>query len=343
MKIAARQVESLLENPGPNLRAALLYGPDQGLVRERADRIARSIVQDFSDPFRISDLSVANIKDSPDRLLDEAAALSMTSGARIVRVRGVTDEQAPLFSALLDVEQQLSLVIAEAGELRSRSPLRILFEKSQHAAAIACYLDDASGIDHLIHEICQAHNLTITPDARRYLLNNLGSDRLVSRSELDKLALYLGESHQITVPVVSAVVGDNGEATLNGFAVAVAGGNHRQASRALSRLELEGMTPIQAIRGTLRHLHRVHLVTTLVASGESIGRAVSSLRPPVHFSDNKAFQRQALAWPAEKLRRAMNILLDAETECKSRSNIATVLANMAFLRVINAARQLKIR
>ena len=343
MKIAARQVESLLENPGPNLRAALLYGPDQGLVRERADRIARSIVQDFSDPFRISDLSVANIKDSPDRLLDEAAALSMTSGARIVRVRGVTDEQAPLFSALLDVEQQLSLVIAEAGELRSRSPLRILFEKFEHAAAIACYLDDASGIDHLIDEICQAHNLTITPDARRYLLNNLGSDRLVSRSELDKLALYLGESHQITVSVVSAIVGDNGEATLNGFAMAVAGGNHRQASRALSRLGLEGMTPIQAIRGILRHLHRVHLVTTLVASGESIGRAVSSLRPSVHFSDNKAFQRQALAWPAEKLRRAMNILLDAETECKSRSNIATVIANMAFLRVINAARQLKIR
>ncbi|PPR18521.1 MAG: hypothetical protein CFH37_00443 [Alphaproteobacteria bacterium MarineAlpha9_Bin7] len=343
MKIAARQVESLLENPGPNLRAALLYGPDQGLVRERADRIARSIVQDFSDPFRISDLSVANIKDSPDRLLDEAAALSMTSGARIVRVRGVTDEQAPLFSALLDVEQQLSLVIAEAGELRSRSPLRILFEKFEHAAAIACYLDDASGIDHLIDEICQAHNLTITPDARRYLLNNLGSDRLVSRSELDKLALYLGESHQITVSVVSAIVGDNGEATLNGFAMAVAGGNHRQASRALSRLRLEGMTPIQAIRGILRHLHRVHLVTTLVASGESIGRAVSSLRPSVHFSDNKAFQRQALAWPAEKLRRAMNILLDAETECKSRSNIATVIANMAFLRVINAARQLKIR
>ncbi len=343
MKIAARQVESLLENPGPNLRAALLYGPDQGLVRERADRIARSIVQDFSDPFRISDLSVANIKDSPDQLLDEAAALSMTGGARIVRVRGVTDEQAPLFSALLDVEQQLSLVIAEAGELRSRSPLRILFEKSQHAAAIACYLDDASGIDHLIHEVCQAHSLTITPDARRYLLNNLGSDRLVSRSELDKLALYLGESHQITVSVVSAIVGDNGEATLNGFAMAVAGGNHRQASRALSRLGLEGMTPIQAIRGTLRHLHRVHLVTTLVASGESIGRAVSNLLPPVHFSDNKAFQRQALAWPAEKLRRAMNILLDAETECKSRSNIATVLANMAFLRVINAARQLKIR
>ena len=343
MKIAGRQVESLLENPVPSLRAALLYGPDQGLVRERADRIARSIVKDLSDPFRISDLSATNIKDSPDRLLDEAAALSMTSGARIVRVRGATDEQASLFSALLNVEQQLSLVIAEAGELRSRSPLRILFEKFEHAAAIACYLDDASGLDHLIHEICQAHNLTITPDARRYLLNNLGSDRLVSRSELDKLVLYLGEWHQITSAAVSAVVGDNGQATLNGFAMAVAGGNHQQATRALSRLGLEGMTPIQAIRGALRHLHRIHLVTTLVASGESIGRAVSSLRPPVHFSDNNTFKRQALAWPAGKLRRAMNILLEAETECKSRSSIATVIANMAFLRVINAARQLKIR
>lgn len=341
MKVTARQVNILLEKPEPKLRAALMYGPDQGLVRERADRMSRAIVEDLTDPFRVSDLSAANIKDNPARLLDEAAALSMTSGARIVRVRDANEKQVPLFTALFETKQPLSLVIAEAGDLRPRSPLRILFEECDHAVAIGCYLDDASGIDNLIQDICQTHNLTITPDARRYLVNNLGSDRLVSRSELDKLVLYLGQSRQITESDVSAVVGDNGEATMNGFALAVAEGDHRQVTRALARLALEGVTSVQALRGALHHLYRLHLIAIRVASGENVARAVSSLRPPVHFTTRIAVQRQALAWSDIKLQRAMSILLDAEIDCKSRGNLSTVIANMAFLRVANAAQRLK--
>ena len=341
MKVTARQVNILLEKPEPKLRAALMYGPDQGLVRERADRISRAIVEDLTDPFRVSDLSAANIKDNPARLLDEAAALSMTSGARIVRVRGANEKQVPLFTALFETKQPLSLVIAEAGDLRPRSPLRILFEECDHAVAIGCYLDDASGIDNLIQDICQTHNLTITPDARRYLVNNLGSDRLVSRSELDKLVLYLGQSRQITESDVSAVVGDNGEATMNGFALAVAEGDHCQVTRALARLALEGVTSVQALRGVLHHLYRLHLIAIRVASGENVARAVSSLRPPVHFTTRIAVQRQALAWSDIKLQRAMSILFDAEIDCKSRGNLSTVIANMAFLRVANAAQRLK--
>ena len=36
MKIAARDVAGLLKAPGSRFSAYLLYGPDQGLVRERA-------------------------------------------------------------------------------------------------------------------------------------------------------------------------------------------------------------------------------------------------------------------------------------------------------------------
>ncbi|SVE61097.1 uncharacterized protein METZ01_LOCUS513951, partial [marine metagenome] len=164
MKVVARNVDALLEKPGPNLRAALLYGPDQGLVRERADRLARAVVEDLADPFRVSDISATDIKNNPALLLDEAAALSMTSGKRIVRVRGANEDQVEVFTALFSIEEPLSLVIAEAGELRPRSPLRALFEEYSDAAAVGCYLDDASGIDDLIQDICRTHRLTITPD-----------------------------------------------------------------------------------------------------------------------------------------------------------------------------------
>jgi len=344
MKVVARKVEALLQKPGPNLRGALLYGPDQGLVRERADRLAKAIVEDLTDPFRVSDLSAADIKNNPTLLLDEAAALSMTSGKRIVRVRGANDDQVDLFAALFTIEKPLSLVIAEAGELRPRSTLRALFEKHNDAAAVGCYLDDASGIDDLIQDICRTHHLTITPDARRHLVDNLGSDRLVSRRELDKLVLYLGDTRHVTASDVIALVGDNAEISLNNFALALADGDHRQVTRALRRLALEGVTSVQAIRGAMRHLHRLHLVAAQVTSGQKVAQAIGSLRPPVHFTARSAVQRQVLSWSAPKLRKAMSILLEAEIECKSRtSSLSTTIANMAFLRIVNAARRLKTR
>lgn len=344
MKVVARKVDALLEKPGPNLRAALLYGPDQGLVRERADRLAKAVVEDLTDPFRVSDLSATDIKNNPALLLDEAAALSMTSGKRIVRVRETNEDQVELFALLFKIEEPLSLVIAEAGELRPRSPLRTLFENENDAAAVGCYLDDASNIDELIQEICRTHHLTITPDARRHLVDNLGSDRLVSRRELDKLVLYLGESRHITESDVLALVGDNGETSVNEFAIALAEGDHRQVTRALRRLALEGVTSVQALRGAMRHLHRLHIAATRVTSGQSIAQAIGSLRPPVHFTARSAVQRQVLSWSAPKLQTAMSILLDAEIDCKSQSpSLSTPIANMAFLRIVNAAKRLKTR
>ena len=75
--------------PPPGLVAALIYGPDQGLVRERADKLARTVVPDLSDPFRVADLDESALGADPARLADEAAALSMLGGRRVVRVRSV--------------------------------------------------------------------------------------------------------------------------------------------------------------------------------------------------------------------------------------------------------------
>ena len=344
MKVATRNIDALLEKPGPNLRAALLYGPDRGLVRERADRLARAVVEDLADPFRVSDLSAADIKHNPALLLDEAAALSMTSGKRIVRVRDANEDQVELFDALFTTEETLSLVIAEAGELRPRSRLRTLFEAYDDAAAIGCYLDDMSNINNLIEDICRTHNYTITPEARRHLVVNLGSDRLVSRQELDKLVLYLGDSDSITESDVLAIVGDNGETSVNDFALALAEGDERQVTRALRRLALEGVTSVQAIRGAMRHLQRLHIVVTQVDSGQNIAKALGNLRPPVHFTTRSTVQRQVVSWSARNLQRAMSILLDAEIDCKSQSSsLSTAITNMAFLRIVNAAKQLKTR
>ena len=94
----AKRLPILLKAPGP-LRAVVLFGEDAGLVRERADALQAAVVRD-DDPFRLADLP-REVASRPGALAGEAAALALTGGRRVVRVRDATDAVAgPLKEAL---------------------------------------------------------------------------------------------------------------------------------------------------------------------------------------------------------------------------------------------------
>jgi len=75
VKLPPARLSAFLVKPDAAIRAALFYGPDAGLVRERADRLATAIVPDRRDAFRIADLAAAAFAADPARLHHEAAAL----------------------------------------------------------------------------------------------------------------------------------------------------------------------------------------------------------------------------------------------------------------------------
>ena len=85
MKIATGQIDGFLRRPDPQIRAVLLYGPDAGLVRERADTLAKTICPELHDPFRVAELTGAVLAADPARLVDEAAQISLMGGRRVVR------------------------------------------------------------------------------------------------------------------------------------------------------------------------------------------------------------------------------------------------------------------
>ncbi|MEQ1888678.1 MAG: DNA polymerase III subunit delta [Alphaproteobacteria bacterium] len=192
MIIKGPALEHLLKRPAAAVRAMLFYGPNEGRVREYAARAVLAIVDDLSDPFRISNLSAADLKDDPARLPDEAAAIAMTGGRRVVRLRGAADGQIEGFATFLDQPIGDTLIIAEAGELARTSKLRKLFESHPACAIAACYEDSTADLAALVTGHLRQHGLTINSDARDYLLQCLGADRMATRQELEKLVLYMG-------------------------------------------------------------------------------------------------------------------------------------------------------
>ncbi|MFL6689163.1 MAG: DNA polymerase III subunit delta, partial [Alphaproteobacteria bacterium] len=124
MIVKSADADRFIGRVPPKLLAALIFGPDQGLVRERAETLAKSVVSDLHDAFRVSELDEAVLTADNARLADEAAAISMLGGRRVVRVRGAGNSLAELFESFLDDPKGDALVVVEAGDLSKNSSLR---------------------------------------------------------------------------------------------------------------------------------------------------------------------------------------------------------------------------
>ena len=103
MKITGVRQESFVAGPDPEVVCVLLYGPDRGLIRERALKLAKTVVDAPDDPFRVVELSGSDIKNDPARLADEAQALALGGGRRLIRLRDITDATTKLIGAYLEI------------------------------------------------------------------------------------------------------------------------------------------------------------------------------------------------------------------------------------------------
>ena len=151
------------------IRAVLLYGPDAGLVRERADTLARTVCPDLKDPFRVADLSGSALAADPARLADEAAQMSLIGGRRVIRVHDAADRLAGLFAGSSDTAAGDGFIVAEAGDLPGSSALRRVFDNSPRAAAIGCYPDTPRDRAAVIRDTLRAHRITASGEATQYL------------------------------------------------------------------------------------------------------------------------------------------------------------------------------
>src|SRR5262245_41845538 len=129
MKIASKAVESFLLKPDGQCRAVLIYGPDLGLIRERAMRIKRSILSENDDPFAYVELEESVVLDDPARLADELSAISLMGGKRLILVRDGGDRLTKIIEGAMGFFHENVFLIVMGDELPSRSSLRALFEK----------------------------------------------------------------------------------------------------------------------------------------------------------------------------------------------------------------------
>jgi DNA polymerase-3 subunit delta len=333
MEIKSHQADRFVASPPASLAAALVYGPDQGMVRERAVRLAKTVVPDLNDPFRVAELDEAVLDSDPARLWDEAAALSMIGGRRVVRVRGAGNGLAKDFERFLSAPQGDALIVVEAGELAKSAALRRVFEEADNAAAIPCYPDSARDLEEVVRSALKAFGMGIEPDALEYAVSRLGSDRGVTRVELEKLALYAMGEKTVTTADIAAVMGDESELRMDETFDAAGEGDYRRLDISLARLWMAGTSPVAVLRQAMSHFQRLLLVRAEADEGNDAATAMKKLRPPVHFSRATSFRGQVSRWTQARLEDALGHLYEAEALVKTTAVPAEAATGRALLSV----------
>jgi len=325
VKIEPRQVEAFLKKPDPKIRGVVVYGNDDGLIAERAVALARTVCDDLKDPFRVVDIAGDALKNDPARLADEFGAMSLMGGRRVIRVRPAGEEAAAALENLAAASAGDALIVIEGGNLTPRSGLRALAETEDCLAALPCYMDNEAALEGLVESAARARGLGVDPDALDWIVERLGGDRGQSRSEVDKLLLYKEGDGSKTIARgdAIAVLGDTAAIGIDDVIAATFDGELVALDRALDRVFAEGGNPVQLVRALQRHADQLHLVAGHAAGfngkggGNLEGAMFKARSLPRGGPVRQRFERHLRAWPLARLGAALQVILEAEIQCKT--------------------------
>src|ERR1700742_2556405 len=116
--LRGRDIDLFLARPDAGRPIILLYGPDAGLVRERADALLASAVDDPHDPFSMVRLDGDELSAEPSRLVDEAMTVPLFGGRRAIRIRAGSRSFAAGIETLAGMQVRDCRIVIEGGDIR---------------------------------------------------------------------------------------------------------------------------------------------------------------------------------------------------------------------------------
>ncbi|WP_407181736.1 DNA polymerase III subunit delta [Bradyrhizobium sp. STM 3562] len=338
--LRGKDIDTFLARPDPGRPIILLYGPDTGLVRERADALLASAVDDPNDPFSLVKLDGDELAAEPSRLVDEALTVPLFGGRRAIRVRAGSRSFASGVDTLADTPLKDCRIVIEAGDLRPESPLRKACERAKTAVAIGCYPDTERDLAKLIDDELRLANLRIAPEARATLTSLLGGDRQASRNELRKLTLFAHGEGEVTLDHVMAVVADASELKLDPIVDGAFAGKPELVETEFAKAMVAGTYPGVIIAAAQRQAAWLHKSALALGEGTPLSSLLEGGYPRLHFSRKGAVETALRNFNPTRLLAIIDQLATAALDMRKQPSLAAVIAQRTLLSIaVNAKRR----
>jgi DNA polymerase III subunit delta len=337
--LRGKDIDAFLARPDPGRPIILLYGPDAGLVRERADALLASAVDDLNDPFSLVRLDGDELSAEPSRLVDEALTVPLFGGRRAIRVRAGSRSFASGIDTLADTPLKDCRIVIEAGDLRPESPLRKACERAKTAVAIACYPDGERDLAKLIDDELRLANLRMAGDARAALMALLGGDRQASRNELRKLTLFAHGEGEVTLDHVMAVVADASEMKLDPIVDGAFAGRPDLVESEFAKAMVAGTYPGVIVSAAQRQAAWLHKSALAVAEGTPVSMLLDSGFPRLHFSRKPMAETALRNFSTARLTAIIELLATAALDMRKQPSLAAAIAQRTLLSIAANAKR----
>lgn len=285
------------------INAVLIYGPDAGLVDELCDKAIEKLEIE-KDNLLVLDAN--ELRDKQDAVFAESCSPSMFGGRKAVIISGAGATDSKIISDLVMSPSLCATIIVTAGDLRPGT-LRKLFEDGENIAAIACYSDDTKTLESLIRkELSAASGIRqITPDAMSYMLSHMGGDRGITRSFLQKIAIYVSDKHVVDLEDVEKCLPDTSASSADDYMYSLTAGHINQTMVALDRLLYAGADANMLVR--MLYIHFTRLLTAVV----------DGQLPKLFWKVADKFNMAVKIWPENEIVNVLSKLNELEKMCRT--------------------------
>ena len=313
-----------------NVNAVLIYGPDAGLVDELCDRAIEKLEIDKDN---LLALDACDLRDKQDAVFAESCSPSMFGGRKAVIIADAGDSDTKIISDLVTSTSLCATIIVTAGDLRVAS-LRKLFDEGKNIASIACYTDDSKTLEALIHKelSAQAGIRQVTPDAMSYMLSHMGGDRGITRSFLQKIAIYVSDKHVVELEDVEKCLPDTSATSADDYMYSLTAGHINQTMVALDRLIYSGADANMLVR--MLYIHFSKLLTA-VTDGQ--------LPKNLFWKVADKFRSAMKIWPENEIVNVLSKLNDLEKSCRTNGMSPEILIRDFSLKLSVRAAKLSLK
>ncbi|MBR3511284.1 MAG: DNA polymerase III subunit delta [Alphaproteobacteria bacterium] len=321
--------ESNFNSEISKINAVLIYGPDAGLVDELCDKAIEKLEIEKDNLLAID---ANELKEKQDAVFAESCSPSMFGGKKAVIISGAGDSDTKILTDLVNSSALCATIIVTAGDLRVGS-LRKLFEDGKDIAAIACYTDDTKTLEALIHsELSATAGIRqVTPDAMSYMLSHLGGDRGITRSFLQKIAIYVSDKHVVDLDDVEKCLPDTSATSADDYMYSLTAGHIDQTMIALDRLIYGGADANMLVRMLYNHFTKL---LTAVVDGQL---------PKLFWKVADKFNMAVKIWPQEEIVNVLSKLNDLEKQCRTNGMQPEILIRDFSLKLSLRAYKLSLK
>jgi DNA polymerase-3 subunit delta len=298
MKASRGNVGRAVDQPESKVRFYLLHGPDEAQSRALGERLVAAL---GASRYLIA---ASSVKSDPATLGDEAGAMSLFGGKRVIWIEPAGDEIVAGVEALLEANSVESPVVAIAGVLRKTSALLKLAESSPSALAFAAYLPEGADAERMVIDVGRRVGLKISPPVAARIADSAENDQAIVFQELQKLALYLDAApespKELDSEAIDAVGAELSEGDVPRLADLALAGEMAELADQLALLP-HGAEGIPIVRALQRRLLQVAPARARIERGERPDAVMASFSKSLFWKDKGLLQRLLSLWDSRRL------------------------------------------